>query len=202
VHPIGGVEETGSSFNQEFENEPTHVINSNYNMDGPEYTIRGVRHRTKPKHAAKRSYVFENSNLELIMSLVKDTVEPVDVIHRFEVKTQIGKTQNRDKKVNQDSYICQNMGNYWTFGVLDGHGQYGHNASAYVKRLLPKIIFSQKSKTNKIAAENKIEPNRPLYIKKNKSSPITTLDGSKQESQLKKRILNKDIIAAFKKVHK
>lgn len=155
-------------------------------MHAPEYSVKGIRHKTKAKNAANRSYVFEDSKIKLNIASIKKLNEPADVIDRYEVKTQIGKTQNKDKKVNQDSYICQKINNYWLFGVLDGHGLYGHNASTYVKRLLPKLIFSTKAKISKYAAETNIEASPSLHNRKNKISLTSASMGSQQNLQIKK----------------
>ena len=49
-----------------------------------------------------------------------------------------GKKENGNKKVNQDSYIIERningILNFNIFGVLDGHGEYGHYASQFVSR--------------------------------------------------------------------
>lgn len=202
IHPIGGFGETGSSFDQELQDDYPQERNDNYNMHAPEYSIKGIRHKTKVKNATNRSYAFEDSKLKLNIASIKKLNEPVDVIERYDVKTQIGKTQNKDKKVNQDSYICQKINDYWLFGVLDGHGLYGHNASVYVKRLLPKIIFSNKAKLNKFAAETSVETSPPLFNKKSKISLTSASIGSQQELEMRKGLHNSDIITGFKKVHK
>ena len=49
-----------------------------------------------------------------------------------------GKKENGNKKINQDSYIIERningILNFNIFGVLDGHGEYGHYASQFVSR--------------------------------------------------------------------
>ena len=51
-----------------------------------------------------------------------------------------GKKENGNKKVNQDSYIIERningILNFNIFGVLDGHGDYGHYASQFVSRFV------------------------------------------------------------------
>ena len=49
-----------------------------------------------------------------------------------------GKKENGNKKINQDSYIIERningILNFNIFGVLDGHGEFGHYASQFVSR--------------------------------------------------------------------
>ena len=49
-----------------------------------------------------------------------------------------GKKENGNKKINQDSFIIERningILNFNIFGVLDGHGEYGHYASQFVSR--------------------------------------------------------------------
>ena len=49
-----------------------------------------------------------------------------------------GKNENGNKKINQDTYVIERningILNFNIFGVLDGHGEYGHYASQFVSR--------------------------------------------------------------------
>ena len=49
-----------------------------------------------------------------------------------------GKNETVNKEINQDSYIIEikikGIFNFNIFGVLDGHGEYGHYASQFVRR--------------------------------------------------------------------
>jgi serine/threonine protein phosphatase PrpC len=57
----------------------------------------------------------------------------------------MGRVPSKPNKVNQDSYlIIQDFlgikGSY-LFGIMDGHGTFGHEASDLVKKRLPGIIL-------------------------------------------------------------
>ena len=61
-------------------------------------------------------------------------------IKGFDVITQAGIDKNHFRKINQDNYIISsninNIKNFNIFGVLDGHGLYGHLISIFVGRYI------------------------------------------------------------------
>ena len=66
-------------------------------------------------------------------------------IKAYDVITQAGKDRNNFRKINQDNYIISTninkIKNFNIFGVLDGHGLYGHLISIFVGRyILNKFI--------------------------------------------------------------
>ena len=134
---INNIGDTGSSFDAIIENS-----NIELNPYNPDYSNSIMKPRNKAKfNFNNRSYVFNGAKSELDILPVKRIIENKEIVYRHYVKTQVGRNQSGEKKVNQDSYISQKYSNYWVFGVLDGHGLYGHHASSFVKRLLPKAIF-------------------------------------------------------------
>ena len=60
------------------------------------------------------------------------------------MKTKAGQTEKKVSKINQDSYI--QLSNFMEnqeihiFAVCDGHGQFGHQVSQFIKTNLPKNI--------------------------------------------------------------
>lgn len=173
VYPVGNFGDTGSSFDKVVEKgiyEP--------NPYDPEYSNPVLKSKSKAKNLQNRSYIFEKNKISLNMSNIKKMNEKSDVVARYDIKTQVGKNNNKNKKVNQDASICQKISNYWVFGVMDGHGLYGHHASTFAKRFLPKSIF-----------------------KKSKKMHLTTSVSAKKEMEFSE-LTHKDIISGFKTVHK
>ena len=66
------------------------------------------------------------------------------VVDVFRVKTRKGMMYGKPKRFNQDVCIVlpdfMSTHNQYFFGAFDGHGTYGHDVSAFVKRLLPLYI--------------------------------------------------------------
>lgn len=66
---------------------------------------------------------------------------PPDKVSAYAVQSQMGKIIRRPNKPNQDSYfIIKNpmeIENGYLFGVMDGHGSFGKEASSLVKTRLP-----------------------------------------------------------------
>ena len=72
-------------------------------------------------------------------------------IKAYDVMTQAGIDKNNSKKINQDNYIISTninkIKNFNIFGVLDGHGLYGHLISIFVgKYILNSFIHNQEIK--------------------------------------------------------
>ena len=67
-----------------------------------------------------------------------------NVVTKYAFATRVGFVPNNPRKVNQDSYILHpnvNKSPYChLFGVCDGHGQNGREASTYIKQRLPDLI--------------------------------------------------------------
>lgn len=172
-HNIG---DTGSSFDavaesSNFESNP-------YDADYSNSLVKPIKTNSKFTFN-NRSYIFTGAKNELDLLPVKKIVEHRELVYRHYVKSQVGKSQAGEKKVNQDSYISQKYLNNWVFGVLDGHGLYGHHASSFVKRLLLKSIF-RKTKSKMYASES---------------------SSSKKGSE-SSFVQHKDIVSGFKYVHK
>lgn len=63
---------------------------------------------------------------------------------KYAFATRVGFVPNNPYKVNQDSFVLSpnfNKSPYChLFGVCDGHGSAGHDASDFIKQRLPKIL--------------------------------------------------------------
>lgn len=66
-----------------------------------------------------------------------------ELIEHLGVKTRTGFIPQM-RKVNQDSYCIQrelgSVPGLWMFGVMDGHGVNGHQASNFCKTVIPAIL--------------------------------------------------------------
>jgi serine/threonine protein phosphatase PrpC len=78
-----------------------------------------------------------------IVNLLKNAILNSEFSHNAYIKscesiTVPGKKENGNKKINQDTFIIERningVLNFNIFGVLDGHGEYGHYASQFVSR--------------------------------------------------------------------
>lgn len=84
-----------------------------------------------------------------------------NVITKYAFATRVGFIPNNPNKVNQDSFILSpnlngcNFRHY--FGVCDGHGQNGKDASHFIKLRLPQLISKYIQDT---LAESKDQPPR------------------------------------------
>ena len=69
-----------------------------------------------------------------------------NVVTKYAFATRVGYVPNNPYKVNQDSFVLQpnlNKSPYChLFGVADGHGSAGREASDFIKQRLPSVIES------------------------------------------------------------
>ena len=129
-----------------YESRPSiQVYNSNMktgeNDDEEEWDnaqYMGIRKTTYDPGLRQRKK--KNKNL---VNLLKNTFLNSEFSQNTYIKscesiTVPGKKENGNKKINQDSYIIERningILNFNIFGVLDGHGEYGHYASQFVSR--------------------------------------------------------------------
>ncbi|CAD8057885.1 unnamed protein product [Paramecium sonneborni] len=78
-----------------------------------------------------------------------------NIIKNAYSKSQAGKNEDNQTKINQDSYISlqQFKDNMSLFGVCDGHGQDGHKCSQFIRDNLPKNINSLLSQNSQSISE-------------------------------------------------
>jgi len=95
------------------------------------------------KHFLQKKVVQPCVLSRMIMrrSSAEQTKTIKNVISRCVYKTRVGMSKGRPKKNNQDSLVikpsfCDTKGQY-LFGVCDGHGNYGHLISNFIKEKLP-----------------------------------------------------------------
>jgi serine/threonine protein phosphatase PrpC len=81
---------------------------------------------------------------------------PKNVVTKYAFATRVGYIPMNPSKVNQDTYILgpciegpENNSKHM-FGVNDGHGQFGHHASGFIKEALLEIVkeLIEKDKNN------------------------------------------------------
>ena len=69
-----------------------------------------------------------------------------NVVTKYAFATRVGFVPNNPHKVNQDSFVLSpnfNKSPYChIFGVCDGHGMAGREASDFIKQRLPMIVES------------------------------------------------------------
>ena len=78
--------------------------------------------------------------------LDNDYIKNLDKINLGNAYSEAGTLEDGTVKTNQDSYIILNNIfdiDYNIFGVLDGHGNYGHLASQYVVKKLSEIFINE-----------------------------------------------------------
>ena len=78
--------------------------------------------------------------------LDNEYIKNLDKINLGNAYSEAGISEDGTEKVNQDSYIILNNIfdiDYNIFGVLDGHGNYGHLASQYVVKKLSEIFTNE-----------------------------------------------------------
>ena len=69
-------------------------------------------------------------------------------IGKIEIISKPGETIHGKTKINQDNYFCYDLIEDFKFiGVCDGHGEYGHNVSEFIKNNLPRELNNQLKKT-------------------------------------------------------
>ena len=74
----------------------------------------------------------------------KNTNEIRKVIDKIGIISKPGETIFGKVKINQDNYFCYDLiNNYKYIGVCDGHGDFGHYVSKFIKNFLPKKLNSQ-----------------------------------------------------------
>lgn len=113
-----------------------------------------LKHPTTPKIPLKlvRSTPRSNSSSKKTFSILVQSKPKTPKLKRLSSKlitgicskTATGTINGKPKPNNQDDYLI--IGNYaqnksqTLLGVMDGHGIYGHDVSAFVKRQLPLLV--------------------------------------------------------------
>lgn len=114
--------------------EPTNSYFKIYEENSPE--SKKANKPTLGKASAKIKH-----NIIPILSM-----ENSEITKQYAAKTHIGKFPSKPQKVNQDSYCIINnfckMNSLTFFGVMDGHGTFGQQASDLVKKQLPCNILN------------------------------------------------------------
>ena len=76
----------------------------------------------------------------------KDNIEIKEIIRAYNAVTHPGKDKNFFSKINQDYYVIKTningIKNFNLFGVLDGHGLYGHLISLFVGKYIVETFMN------------------------------------------------------------
>ncbi|EAR85071.2 protein phosphatase 2C containing protein (macronuclear) [Tetrahymena thermophila SB210] len=124
-------------------------LNNNNNILQQQPTIQSARELEQKENkiieSFKQNITAANESHGMYKGFIYDqkgNIKTFDII--CQTKTRAGQYSPNLKKINQDSYIVipyfPNDKTYSLFGVCDGHGEYGHLASNFVKKNLPKVI--------------------------------------------------------------
>jgi len=100
----------------------------------------GIRKTTYDPGSRPRKNKNKNKNIVNLLknAFLNSEFSKNTYIKSCESITVPGKKENGNKKINQDSFIIERningILNFNIFGVLDGHGEFGHYASQFVSR--------------------------------------------------------------------
>ena len=117
-------------------NMKNNEINNDEEWDHAQYM--GIRKTTYDPGSKPRKNKNKNIVNLLKNSFLNSEFSQNAYIKSCESITVPGKKENGNKKINQDSFIIERningVLNFNIFGVLDGHGEYGHYASQFVSK--------------------------------------------------------------------
>lgn len=129
--------------------------NGSANASGVEETKKSPK-RTVGQKAAEVSPAKPKEELLGFESRVKD----------FACRTFKGRSPNKPDKKNQDSHFIikdfVNAKEVYLFGILDGHGMYGHLVSDFVRKRLPLNIELAELKTLQAVGNVRTPAGQPL----------------------------------------
>jgi len=122
------------------------IISTPYKAATPDQNIREIDMGTS---------IFPESDT-LISSVIGNN--QTDHIKVYAVRTRMGKVPSKPNKVNQDSYLVSRdfmgtKGSY-LFGIFDGHGTFGREASDLIKHRLPMNLALYESTSSKSGKNN------------------------------------------------
>lgn len=92
---------------------------------------------------------LEKTNLNLQETVLGSTQSTTgkNIISKFYGKSEKGYAPYNPRKANQDVYVSamnESTGSL-LFVVMDGHGEFGHKVSGFIKNIFPGILFAEKS---------------------------------------------------------
>lgn len=145
-----------SSSPKDAENEHAHEKhghNADQKQDEEEIKRQRRRLSVAPNHVGDVTFSKDNDPKSPAGTSLNELEEKAIGQARFASRSQQGRVPYNKSKVNQDREIIQ-----WAlgsdpevsmFGVMDGHGEFGHLVAEFVRRNLPVFITAQKDlKTN------------------------------------------------------
>lgn len=112
----------------------------------------------------------QSENINLKNSAIKENRE--EYLQMICAKSQAGKSDRTEIKINQDSFLFKQTVNgindFNLFGVLDGHGKYGHCASKFVAQHIENCFeseFAITKLTNTYDIYKKLKEKNYIFIK-------------------------------------
>ena len=128
----------------------------------------------------------------------KNENEVRKIIDKIEIITKPGETIFGKVKINQDNYFCYDLTNNFKYiGVCDGHGDFGHHVSEFIKDYLPKKLNKQLK--HLLILKNIINSFQENKIKKTKNIEFKNLKEILINSHLQtnNKLLSKNNINSF-----
>lgn len=99
-------------------------------------TVTGIRGKTHVRSQTLLPPLGPSQACSNGFSSAPPNISPVS---SFFTLTRTGEVNNRPKAHNQDSCVAQAvLPSLFFFSVCDGHGEYGHHVSAYLRQQLPR----------------------------------------------------------------
>jgi hypothetical protein len=101
---------------------------------------------TRPKRRASANRMSGSSNKVNASSALgfNKGIDIPKTISKYTYRSRTGSVRGTTKRFNQDAHFIHdnfaNTRNLYIFGVLDGHGTYGHNVSHLLKESIPSFI--------------------------------------------------------------
>ena len=124
----------------------------------------------------------ENENKKPAVEKNEENQKKIRCIEAVGIITKAGEENEGETKVNQDNYFDKDISNGYKFiGVCDGHGEDGHQISAYLKEHLPEELNKELNKV--ISSENKRLSILECMLKKNREALLGKEDDGNNEKE-------------------
>ena len=131
------------------ENKKKDIENNEEEEEWDKAEYMGMRKKTYDPGRKLRKRNKNLTNLIMNNSSLNNKFSENTFIKSCEYITVAGRNESGNKKTNQDTYVIERningILNFNIFGVLDGHGEYGHYASQFVSRYVVNRIKNNPS---------------------------------------------------------
>ena len=103
-------------------------------------STKGYNNKNNKNANGVMSLTFNEKEIKDINKDINNAKESKNIIKGYNAVTQAGTDKNFYRKINQDFYVIETningIKNFNLFGVLDGHGLYGHLISLFVGKYI------------------------------------------------------------------